>query len=143
MLTADSLPLITSTGQELTESFKLILGPERVSFNPQALPCLPKWNVTGLRLMTDYQCNALWFDADDEGVGDIPTEQLGLSWSLSRDLDIWALTFDESIDMADPSGARRWDAQQEQEHEREGQALMQRLRRELDATGRASVRLRS
>ena len=143
LLTADSLPLITSTGQELTESFKLILGPERVSFNPQARPCLPKWNVTGLRLMTDYQCNALWFDADDEGVGDIPTEQLGLSWSLSRDLDIWALTFDESIDMAEPSGARRWDAQQEQEHEREGQALMQRLRRELDATGRASVRLRS
>jgi hypothetical protein len=143
LLTAESLPLIASAGQELAETFKSILGPERVSFSPLAWPCPPKWKVTGLRLMSDYQCNALWFDADDEGVGDIPTEQLGLSWSLSRDLDAWALSFDESIDMADPGGARRWGTLQEQEHEREGQSLMQRLRTELDATGRAAVRLRS
>jgi hypothetical protein len=142
LLAAESLPLIAAAGQELAETFKSILGPERVSFSPLAQPCLPKWTVTGLRLMTDYQCNALWFDADDEGVGDIPTEQLGLSWSLSRDLDAWALSYDESIDMADPGGARRWSTLQEQEHERQGQALMQRLRTELDATGRATVRLR-
>jgi hypothetical protein len=141
LLTAESLPLIAAAGQDLAETFKSILGPERVSFSPLAQPCLPKWTVTGLRLISNYQCNALWFDADDEGVGDIPTEQLGLSWSLSRDLDAWALSYDESIDMADPGGARNKSTLQEQEHERQGQALMQRLRTELDATGRAAVRL--
>ncbi len=142
LLHPDSLPLIEAAGQALAETFRGILGAERVSFSPLALPCPPKMQVSALRLMCDYQCNALWFDGDDEGVGDIPTEQLGLSWALSRDLDAWALSFDESLDITDPGGRRLWSKQQDEEHEREGQALLARLRNELDATERASVRIR-
>jgi hypothetical protein len=142
LLDEASLPLIDKAGQVLAHSLRTSLGSDRVSFSPHAEPCLPRWQVTGLRLMADYQCNALWFDADDEGVGDIPTEQLGLSWLLSRDLDAWALSFDESYDSVDPGGKRLWTREQDEEHERQGKELLARLRRELDATGRATVRLR-
>ena len=142
LLHPDSLPLIEAAGQALAETFRGLLGAERVSFSAQALPCPPKMQVSALRLMCDYQCNALWFDGDDEGAGDIATEQLGLSWALSRDLDAWALSFDDSLDITDPGGRRLWSKQQDEEHEREGQALLVRLRNELDATERASVRIR-
>jgi hypothetical protein len=92
--------------------------------------------------MLDYQCMPLWFDGDDQGVGDIPTEHMGLSWSLARDLDAWALTYDESFDVADPGGKRLWSAQQDEQHVREGHTLLRRLRQELDATGRIDVRIR-
>jgi hypothetical protein len=106
-----------------------VLGADRVVFSAQAAPVPAQIQVSDLEVRADLGCWAIWFGPEDEGVGDICPDLLGLSWGLSREIEQWGAALEEpTLDL--------------QQHDKEGEILTQKLRLELAATQRTSVRVR-
>jgi hypothetical protein len=116
-------------GEAARVALAACIGDRELIYCPQALPVAASIDVSDLELRADQGCWALWFGPQDDGVGDIPADQLGLSWGLARAIEQWGYEIEEpQVDL--------------QEHDKNGAILAERLRRELAATGRESVRVR-
>jgi hypothetical protein len=55
-----------------------------------------------IKVMPDYDCHPLWWDAGSNEVGNIDPKELGLSNDLSGRLQDWAREFDETLNRDDP-----------------------------------------
>jgi hypothetical protein len=85
-----------------------------------------------IKVMADYGCHALWWDADPSGrIGNIDPETLGLSPGLVAALRAWAERFDAALDMEDPANSPGLAPEEEQAFRQEGKMLAQRVGEEL------------
>jgi len=80
--------------------------------------------------MTDYQCFPLW-EASPGVVGNINPQDLPISTSLREALLAWAAKYDATLNMADPLSSGFDSRQAASEFREEGDALAQRLQKEL------------
>lgn len=83
-----------------------------------------------LKLMADYQCFPLWWDAHDR-VGDIDPKTLPISEELQKKLMDWAQKFDSSINIEDPLQSGFNNPKEEAKFIKEGEALLIKLKSEL------------
>lgn len=133
---------IAAMGAPLFEEVKRLLPGSRVEFEPRARPGLNRWpRATSLRLQARCLSWPLHrLDAEEEdGDGAIHPFQFGLSHALASALVEWNAAFEAYCGDLDEGAEPQWSLEQEAAFRAEGQILAQRLRRELDATGRAPV----
>jgi hypothetical protein len=127
-------------GRSIFESIRERAG-DRIAFEPRAAPCEARIVPSAIKVMADYECYALWHDGGDE-VGNIWPDQAGLSWSLARDLEAWAIRYDGAVDLDDPGAGSPWTSDEFDTFDREGEALAARVAQEFARTGRADVPVR-
>jgi len=83
-----------------------------------------------LKLMADYQCSPLWKACDNE-VGNVDPRTLPISEELSHDLEEWALMYDSTLNMDDPSNSGFDSVESENAFKKMGEVLVRRWQKEL------------
>jgi len=83
--------------------------------------------------MADYQCFPLW-EASPGAVGNIDPKDLPISSSLQQELMAWAAKFDATLNMDDPASSGFKSELEADEFRMNGEALAQRLRKELGSS---------
>jgi hypothetical protein len=123
------LQTLQTGGEAAYRALVDVLGADRVVFSAQAAPVPAQIQVSDLEVRADLGCWAVWFGPEDEGVGDICPDVLGLSWGLAREIEQWGAALEEpNVDL--------------QQVDKDGELVTQKLRLELAATQRAAVRVR-
>ena len=89
-----------------------------------------------IKVMADYHCWPLWWDAGE--AGNIDPATLGVSAALAADLAAWAARYDATLDADDPARSGFATSAAEAAFETQGRLLARRLAQELE--GRATVR---
>jgi hypothetical protein len=141
LLAPDGVAQLDARGRPIFETVAARLGQDRVAFEPAPRPEPPRIAVEAVKVMADYECDALWFDGEDR-VGCFSSADFGLSWRLACALSGWSVAFDEKLTEAgEPSSEGVWSEADAAAHAAEGRDLAHQLAAELVATGRAHVRV--
>lgn len=127
-------------GRSIFESIRERAG-DRIAFEPRAAPRPARIAPAAIKVMADYECHALWHDGGEE-VGNIWPDAAGLSWSLARDLEAWAIRYDDAVDLNDPGAGSPWTSDEFDAFDREGDTLAARVAEEFARTGRGDVAVR-
>jgi hypothetical protein len=83
-----------------------------------------------IKLMADYGCFPLWGVSLNE-IGNINPDDLPLSVGLKDDLLAWGRTYDQTLNMDDPSKSGFRTAEDESEFKHAGLRLGEKLKDEL------------
>lgn len=83
-----------------------------------------------IKLMADYECWPLWWAGDAEP-GNIDPNRLPLSPATIARLEVWADTFDATLNRDDPMASSFPSPEASQAFDDEGLALWRQLRDEL------------
>ncbi|MBX9760176.1 MAG: hypothetical protein K2Y29_15470 [Beijerinckiaceae bacterium] len=135
--------LIVAGVQDALAIVRQELGAERVEFEPLPAPVEPEMSAARVKIEPFHLNSTIW--SLDEPAGGRPrpiyADHFGISWSLARHLDQWALDWHEAQgdDAQTPEEPPAWSEAQAAAHEEEGRVLAVRLARELAATGRDVV----
>lgn len=81
--------------------------------------------VRRVKVMADYHCHPLW-SLDEDLYGTIDPVNLGLSADLTRDLAAWAVAYDASMSLDEPT-KDLWSSAEREAHEAQGRELAVRL----------------
>lgn len=142
LLDPADVTLIVEGAKDAVAIVRQELGNARVAFEPLPAPVEPEISVERVKIEPFHLNSTIW--SLDEPNGDprpVYADYFGLSWSLARHLDQWALDWREAQgdDAQTPEEPPPWSEGQAAAHEEEGRVLAVRLARELAATGRRSV----
>ncbi len=115
------------------------LEPTQFALAAIDLPVLPSVEPQAVLVLLEFMSYPLWFAPPSVEVGGIAPDELGLSWGLCREIDQWALDFDESWNSEDPSLGSGWDSVEKMQANLVGEQLCEKIRIELEATNRSNV----
>lgn len=138
------LARIEAVGRPIREALQAHLGPDRVTFEPEARPCGSSTDFSAMQVAAMFESDPVWDVGEREGGYEYScsTHHIGISWRLAEDLLAWARDHDASFADGDPEGRRLWSAEQAADHGRRGLALARRLTAEFAATGRGDIPVR-
>jgi len=87
--------------------------------------------ILHIKVMADYGCHPLWWDQEQDRVGDIDPDDLGLSRDLSERLEDWAARFDATLNQTYPPDSDFETPEARLRFIQDGEALSYSVAREL------------
>ncbi len=135
------LARIEAEGRQIYEALQAHLGPDRITFAPEARPCESSTEVSRMKVAAVFESDPVWEMGEDEHGYEYScsTHHIGISWALAEDLLAWGREYDASFADGNPEGRRLWSEAEAADHSEKGLALARRLAGEFAATGRGDV----
>ncbi len=132
---------IEADGRAIFNALAAHLGPDRVTFEPEARACGSATEFSAMQVAATFESDPVW-DVGEREHGyeySCSTHHIGISWALAEDLLAWGRDYDASFADGNAEGRRLWTEAEAAGHREKGLALARRLAGEFAATGRGGI----